>query len=71
MPIASEKGPKMINYNDFKVKMYELCDKNEQNHPSLNELVYFFEKYSATYNYYYTKGQIQYRLIYIYADIHL
>ena len=49
MPIASEKGPKMINYNDFKVKMYELCDKNEQNHPSLNELIYFFEKYSTTY----------------------
>ena len=50
MPIASQKRPvKMINYSDFKAKMLELCDKNEQNHPSLNELIYFFEKYDTTY----------------------
>ena len=39
----------MINYKDFKAKMLELCDKNDQNHPSLNELIYFFNKYDATY----------------------
>lgn len=39
----------MINYKDFKSKMLELCDKNDQNHPSLNELIYFFEKYDTTY----------------------
>lgn len=39
----------MINYTDFKVKMLELCDKNTQTHPSLNELIYFFEKYPTTY----------------------
>lgn len=39
----------MINYNDFKTKMLELCDKNDQNHPSLNDLIYFFNKYDTTY----------------------
>ena len=39
----------MINYKDFKAKMLELCDKNAQNHPSLDELLYFFNKYDTTY----------------------
>ena len=39
----------MMNYTDFKAQMLELCDKNAQNHPSLNELIYFFEKYDVTY----------------------
>jgi hypothetical protein len=50
MPIVSEKrSVKMMNYTDFKAQMLELCDKNAQNHPSLNELIYFFEKYDVTY----------------------
>ncbi len=39
----------MMNYTDFKVKMLELCDKNAQNHPSINDLLYFFNKYDTTY----------------------
>ena len=38
-----------MNYNDFKAKMLELCDKNAQNHPSINDLLYFFNKYDTTY----------------------
>ena len=50
MPIASQKRPvKTMNYKDFKAKMLELCDKNAQNHPSLDELLYFFNKYDTTY----------------------
>ena len=46
---ASEKHLKTMNYSDFKAKMLELCDKNDQNHPSLNDLLYFFNKYDTTY----------------------
>ena len=47
---SQRKRPvKMINYTDFKSKMLELCDKNAQNHPSLDELLYFFNKYDTTY----------------------
>lgn len=38
-----------MNYSDFKVKMFELCDKNAQNHPLINDLLYFFNKYDVTY----------------------
>jgi hypothetical protein len=38
-----------MNYYDFKGKMLELCDQNEQIHPSVLELKYFYKKYDTTY----------------------
>lgn len=39
-----------MNYYDFKGKMIELCYKNNQKIPTVNELIYFFEQYDHTYN---------------------
>tara|TARA_B100001939_G_C16858230_1_gene580601 strand:- start:465 stop:764 length:300 start_codon:yes stop_codon:yes gene_type:complete len=38
-----------MNYYDFKGKMLELCDQNNQIHPSVLELEYFYKKYDTTY----------------------
>ncbi len=50
MPIASQKRPvKTMNYNHFKDKMRDLCDQNNQKQPSIDDIIYFFEKYHTTY----------------------
>ena len=38
-----------MKYNHFKDKMRDLCDKNKQNQPSIEDIMYFFEKYHTTY----------------------
>lgn len=38
-----------MKYNHFKDKMHDLCDKNKQNQPSVDDIMYFWDKYNTTY----------------------
>ena len=45
-----KKPAKTMKYNHFKDKMRDLCDQNNQKQPSIDDIIYFFEKYHTTYN---------------------
>ena len=38
-----------MKYNHFKDKMRDLCDKNKQNQPSIDDIMYLWDKYDTTY----------------------
>lgn len=47
---SQRKRPlKTMKYNHFKDKMRDLCDKNNQNQPSIDDIMYLWDKYDTTY----------------------
>ena len=57
---SQRKRPlKTMKYNHFKDKMRDLCDQNNQKQPSIDDIIYFFEKYHTTYKLIDNEGMAQ------------